>query len=402
MEYLVFFLLVFIFFYSIRKMVNIHAYFFPSFLSFIYIYTFIGSQIFNFSIDIPFSDQLIGNRSIFEAGVSYALSSLFFIVGIIFGKKKYVFGRYILINNNYLPVKKAELKINSNFSLWFSISVVVFSFFTFDLEHILYRDSYAFEIDPVFQNIHKLLFLVGVFLCAFINNKFLKYSMLFLILVYPFSMNSRLLVFGVFLFFSGLYLKNRYIDFFNKILFIFLISISIFSTLGLRSMKFQGLLPNLSNLLSFNFNLNDILESINYVTSFSVFATQYAIDNNIGDFKSFLISINPMFGEFLDTKYLIDNNKINIFAPSPAIALLYNQGVFIICFYYLLCGFIFNKLLMIFRSNPFYSIFFGMFMLFTLLNTQYLLRESVRLLYYCIFLATFLKIFSDFFLKRKV
>lgn len=402
MEYLVFFLLVLIFFYSVNKIVDTHAYFFPSFLCFIYIYTFIGSQIFNFSIDIPFSDQLVGNGNIFEAGVSYALTTVCFIIGIFFGKKKYVFGYYGLRNNNYLPVKKNELKISSKFSLFFSFFLVVFSFFTFDLESILYRDSYAFDVNPALQNLHKLFFLVGVFLCAFINNKFLKYLMFFLILIFPFSMNSRLLVFGVFLFFSGIYLKNKYINFTNKILFIILISISIFSTLGLRGMEFQGLIPNLMNLFSFNFNSNDIIESINYVTSFSVFATQYAIDNNIGDFKSFLISINPMFGIFLDTEYLIDNNKINIFSPAPAISLLYNQGLVVIGFYYLCCGFIFNKLLTVFRSNPLYSIFFGMFLLFTFLNTQYLLRESVRLLYYCIFLAIFLKVFNNTFLKKNI
>lgn len=401
MEYLILLLLLFIFFYSIKKIIKSHSYFFPFFLSLIYIYTFIGSQIFDFSENIPFSEQLVGNSNLIESGISYFLASMFFIIGIFFGEKKYVYGNYS-IKNNLISEKKIELNINSKFAILFSFFLLVFSFLTFDFGKILYRDTYVFEVNETMLNFYRLLFLIGVFLCAFVNNKFLKYLLLFSILAYPFSMNSRLLVLGVLLFFSGSYFKNKFLSIFDKNLFIIMMVLSIVSTLGLRGMEFQGLIPNLFNLFVFNFNSDDIIASINYVTSFSVFATQYAIDNKIGDFKSFVLSINPMFGRFIDTKYLINNTKINIFAPAPAISLLYNQGFYIICLYYLCCGFIFNKILSLFRSNPFYSVFFGIFLLFTFLNTQYLLRESVRLLYYCIFLAGFLKIFKDLFVKRSI
>ncbi len=399
MEYILFFLLLLTFFYSLNNVTRSPSYFFPFFLSFIYVYTFIGSQLFDFAEKIPFSEQLVTNTNLLESGLAYFLASIFFICGIFFSKKKFVYGKYS-IKNNFNQKVQFELNINSAFSFLFASFVLIFSFFTFELDKILYRDTYAFEINEVMLNIHRLLFLIGVFLCAFIDNRFLKYALLFLIIIFPFSMNSRLLILGILLFFSGLYFKNKFLTIFDKLLFIGMIVISIISTLGLRSMEFQGLIPNLINLFKFNFNTEDILSSVNYVTSFSVFAAQYTIDNDIGDFKSFTISINPMFGRFLDTEYMINNTKINMFSPAPAIPLLYNQGLFIMFLYYIFCGFVFNKILVFFRYNSFYSVFFGLFLLFTFLNTQYLLRESVRLLYYSIFFAFLLILLKKILVKK--
>ena len=399
MSFLIFFVCVILFLYSIKMIKTTHSYFFPLFFSFIFIYTFIGSMFFSFAKEIPFENQLIVSTELIDSGLAFVLASIFFIIGIKIGSKKFVFGRGNL-RNKCIPKKNYDLEINSNIAIFFIFVTIVFSLISYDLSEIISRDTYVFEINSTVANIYKILFMISSFLCAFISRAFLRYLFLISLMVIPFSMNSRVLLVGLILFFMGILIKRKTLSFIQKIIFPMILFLSFFTTLSFREMPTQGLIPNLMNLWNFNISHELILKGFNYTTSYSVYLVDYAIVNNIGDLKSFIMSINPLPGKFLNMDTLIESSKVNAYAPAPAIAMIYNQGPILFFIYYFFCGIFFQKILSNYRFHISYSIFLGMFLMFTFLNTQYIIRESARLVYYSIFFSIIISVLNEICRKK--
>ncbi|EQA15388.1 putative membrane protein [Glaesserella parasuis 174] len=372
----------FILCYSLNKLKNKDlVYIFPAFFTFIHIYTYIGTKYFDFAEEIPFYYQIYNDYSFLQSGVLICSAVCFFIVGILFSK------RYPIKWNN----------VNLEFKIPYCISIIIIlfsifiSFLAFDFNELLYRQKYVTnETHRVLVILFKVLSPISSFLCGFIRNKYLKYNFLFLILSVPFSLNSRIISLDLMMFYIGSVLCFKR-GFLYKSIIIFSVIFFSISPLILRGMSEQGFIYNILNLsYIFDISLDVFFRGVNYVTSFSVYEMEYALEQKLSGTDAFLISINPLPSSYLNVQPLYDQAMVNAFSPVPGIVMVYREGIGYHILFYFLCGFLFHWMLKASENHPVYIIFVSFFCGFVFMNSQYILRESVRLLYYCLIISLFM------------
>ena len=373
--------------YSILKIKDNPTLLFSLYFSFIFLYTALGYDFFSYAKKVPFENQLLSISSIEEAGIAFTIAIYCFILGSFFGKKNYTWNRKAT-NHNLSMQKQQEKKLNINnlISMTFILLTVVISVLAFDMKQIFFRNSYIIDSIHTLEILFKIMTPIAFFLCAFVNPKIIRYVFIIILLIIPFSLNSRILSLSILMLFLGLHFKNGSTSLGTKVFFSLILVSSFITATLLRSLPNQGLIPNLSGLLTLNPNFDDLYYSINYVTSYSVFSTQYAIENTIGNINTFLISINPLPSSLINIESFASEAMINTFSPAPSIAILYNQGYIISILYYSISGFIFSKILNNTKKEKIFPILYSVFALFIFLNSQYLLRESTRLIYYIVLL----------------
>lgn len=396
------FIFIFIFIYSAFFMKKNVTYLFPFFFSFIFLYTYLGANYFEYAYDIPFADQMAYKVDFKGVGLAYLITIFGFIFGIELAKRNYVWGHHeknIRVEEDAAHLNLVSINIKNIYIYSAFFLSLVLVFFTFNVEQLIYRYGYAVENINKLLIIYKLILILAVFLVAYIDNKAIRNFCFFILLLVPFSLSSRIFCLCIFVFYFGLYIKNGLnIDFKSKIICLFLLLFSFLTSLGFRSNEIQGLIPNIIALSQIGSYFDVLFKSMNYVTSFSVFASQYAIDNGYSDLKSFYISINPLPSGFLDIDYILSKSMLNAFAPTPAIAMSYNAGPFVCFIYYFICGFVFTFIFKKMNFGLFYSFMVCLFVYFVFSNTQYIVREGARLFYYFII---FYCIYRFYFLFKK-
>lgn len=372
-----------LFFFSLFKVKKDILFFFPLLLTSTYIYTVIGVE-YNFALEIPFKEQLTREGDLINVGWAYFLASLFFYIG---SKCNKYGGGKVVLNNVYL-----------NFNQKFIVTFIFFSglayYLAIDWNYFLYRDTYTIpKISNSLYLAFKLTSPIAAFLLPFINNRALRYSLFIFLWLLPFSANSRTMGLIVFMYLLGLTLTRR-----NNAIKMFLLSLFVVFcmaiALGFRFGESQGLIPNILNIIDRGVIFSGVVDSINYVSSFSVHANSYAIKYHYSDFYSYLISINPLPSGFLDIKHLTLNSKLNQFAPVPGIAMVYNQGMLVLFFTYFILGFIFSFMKKYYFLHNLYYLFIALFIAFCFFNTQYILRESMRFFYYLVLIYSVLTVFN--------
>jgi len=384
MEFIFILVFVLLAVYSSYKLKANIVYSFPLFYIFSFLYTYLGANYFKYAYIVPFHDQIGYEIDFKVVGFAYLLCILGFIFGIKFGEYKYSFGQtyQIVPQNNSI---KINLRINEYVIYTLSLLTIIIGFFAYDFSQLISRSSYIIDRNNQLVIIHKFFLIATSFLVVFIKNRMFRIIIFLLILVVPFSLNSRILSLCIFIFYLGVYVKNGFnLKLKHTLLLIILLISSFLITLEFRSQALQGLIPNIDSLFNFNLDREIFWSSINYVTSYSVFATQYAIDNNYSDIKSFFISINPLPSSFLDIDYVIDNSKINAFSPVPALAMSYNSSPLITIIYYFFSGLIFSHILRNLKTSKLYFLALCIFFLFMFTSSQYMIRECTRLIYYLI------------------
>ena len=380
---------------------------YPLYFSFIYLYSYIGLFCCNgIFVDIPFSEYLLSNN-IVPTGFAIICSSVFFILGSVFAKiflkNKSVIEEYRARNSNEkYDIGGSALMERSNSGIKITYIVVLYfillgvTFLAFDVGQIFYRYGYLVDNVTIFVSLFKILSPIVSFLCGFMKNKLIKYSLFLSLLSIPFGLNTRLMSIDIIMFYFGcLFFGKKSRERFTlieKFFLVILLFISILSSFIFRSFAIQGILPGIFDLFNLLFSNNNgigilLIQAFNYFTSFSIFAIQYSIDYKIGDVNTLNVSLNPLPSVLIPSmEVVVNNSKINQYSPVPAIATLYNQGLIILNFYYFFCGLILQKLEMNLKNKIFSSLFILFLLLFTFLNAQYFLRESARLIQFALFL----------------
>lgn len=396
------FIFILIFIYSACLLKKNVTYLFPFFLSFIFLYTYFGANYFEYAYDIPFADQMAYKIDLKGIGLAYLITIFGFLLGIELSKRNYVWDhskKNIRVDRSLLDFNPISIKIDSKYIYSSFFLSLILVFFAFDFGQLMYRGGYVVENVNKLVIIYKLSVILAVFLVAYIEKKAIRNFCFFILLLVPFSLNSRLLSLCIFIFYFGLYVKDGLkLDLKSKIICLFLLLISFLTSLGFRSNETQGLIPNIISLAQIGSYFDIFFKSFNYVTSYSVFASQYAIDYGYSDLKAFYISINPLPSGFLDIDYIYNTAWLNLYSPTPAIAMSYNAGPLFCFIYYFICGLVFTYIFKKMNFGLFYSFMVCLFVYFVFLNTQYIIREGTRLFYYFI---VFYILYRTYFLIKK-
>lgn len=383
------FIFIFIFIYSSYFLKSNIVYLFPLFYSFIFLYTYFGANYFEYAYDVPFAEQISYKININGVGFAYLITILSFTLGIEIAKRNYSWGKNELgryVQQSAIPnFNEININIRNGYIYAVFFTSIVLSLLAYNVNELIYRNTYVIESINKFVILHNLSLILAVFLIAFIKKSIVRNFCFIILLLVPFSLNSRIFSLCIFIFYFGLYVKNGFrINFRSKIILLLLLVVSFITSLGFRKNMTQGLIPNVLNFFDIYTYFDIFIQSFNYVTSFSVFASQYAIDYGYSDLKAFYISVNPLPSAFLDIDYIYNNSWINTYAPAPAIAMSYNAGPFYCFSYYFICGFIFTYIIKKIKFGLIYSLMVCLFIYFIFLNSQYIIREGTRLLFYFI------------------
>lgn len=361
--------------YGVRKNIS---YIFTLYFSSIYIYTYIGSVYFRFADQIPFEGQLVSSYSFENSGAMILSAIIFFNFGIFFSNK---FNSRKINNINNIVIEN----INNTYIIAFTILTLFIGFMAYDFQQLMYRTSYV----PVGTNdalaiAFKVLSPAAAVLCAFLRKTFIKYLFILLLCLIPFALGSRAIVLTLGMFYLGLLIQGKKINFLTQVMLIGLIVIGFFSSYYLRGFNSQGLSVNFYNTLQIFSDTTQIIEAFNYISSYSIFAMEYSIAENLSSTKSFWLSVNPLPSSFLDLSSLYIDAKINEFSPVPGMVMVYREGLLIHSIFYYIMGYYFNKIFITTKNHASYGLFISLFVGILFMNSQYMLRESVRLFYYCL------------------
>lgn len=368
--------------------------FLPIFYSFIVLYTVVGTYVYSFAVEAPFNLYYeISNEDITKTYYVFIIASVSFYIGSSLCKYK----KQVFINGR-------SLEINNQKTLIISIlGVYLVYVIGYGLEPLIYRSGY---IDKQTERNLVVLILFNVIspivttLIPFIRSKWLKYMVYIFCLLIIFSSSSRMVIIVPFLYMIGTFLKGKNIGIgvfifnFSLIIFLFIFILQI------RYYSHHGLIPNFNSLFTKGIDVTYLYLGINYIFSFSIFASAFVLKSFAHDHTAFFISLNPLPSSFLDIEYMLDAHRMKPTAPMPAIAILSLYGYGALCSFYFFTGFMFSLMLKKMQNKSFlYYVVVGLFLFFSLLSVQYNLRGLVRLFYYSICIYIFYNVFKKVRIK---
>ncbi|WP_415775093.1 hypothetical protein ACMYQ1_14875 [Shewanella oncorhynchi] len=355
------------------------------------IYTIIGTELFTFAKNVPFDfyDDIKGN-DYFYVYLYYLLASFSFYIGIYAVKK--------------FKVSSISINLNVNTKILIKDSYIYFCYFLtllllhlgHGVEHLYFRYGYTLNGagNTTFRILYTIFLPFTSLLLPFVKNKWLRLFLTAFLYILVQGTSSRNLVIIPSCYLLGSLIRDSRIIFTKSIVLLFLIGFSVTLAMQYRYNDYQGVWPNIVFFINYGIDTKFMTLAINYLSSYSIFATAVTLDVHSFDFKSMLLSINPMPSNFIDIEYMIDSQKLNINSPFPAIAILALGGWPLVLSYYFFSGVIwtyFGDYLA--RGSKVLSIFVVMlFVLFTVLSLQYNLRGVTRFTYYLIALCVLLKL----------
>ncbi|MEL0625096.1 hypothetical protein V6238_18725, partial [Marinomonas arenicola] len=97
-----------------------------------------------------------------------------------------------------------------------------------------------------------------------------------------------------------------------------------------RNFITQGVFPNIFHFYREGIDFTYIWLALNYLSSYSLFATSLTLQDHIFDLSSFMIAINPLPSSYVDIDYIVETQKLNKNSPYPAISMLAFSGPYVV------------------------------------------------------------------------
>ncbi|MCF9240944.1 hypothetical protein J7973_22420, partial [Vibrio parahaemolyticus] len=238
-----------------------------------------------------------------------------------------------------------------------------------------------------FRIIYSSLLPVSLMLLPFLKNKALRMTLFIALFFLVFGTSSRNIILIPVSYCFGVLIRDNKIGFLRGGGTVASVVILSAAALQYRFNQFQGVIPNAIEFFTNGINMDFVFLAINYLSSFSFFASALTVQNFPLDMPAFYSSINPLPSSFIDVEHMIAVQKLNQNAPFPAIGTLAQGGVFFVSIYYFLLGFCWSKFAgdLIKRSKIIAFFVYVFFLLFMVLSIQYNLRSVTRYIYYILF-----------------
>ncbi|MEZ8229353.1 hypothetical protein AB4582_19925 [Vibrio splendidus] len=388
--------LLFIFYFTqIKKSLFISL---PTYYHFVCVYTILGTKYADFAKDVPFSFyDFLYPESIDLMVYFFILASLSFYLGIIITKNY----RTRSLGLDFSSIRNVFFKIRNIHIILIYLLVVLFLHVGHGFSHIYYRQGYLIGDggNSYFRIMYTMMLPFSMMILPFLKGKNLRVVLLFIVFTLVFGTSSRnVIVIPVFYSFGMLVRDNKI----SKIsILLTTLSVIVFSSTSIqyRFNEFQGMIPNVVYFFSNGIDFKFVALSINYLTSFSFFASALTLQDFTIDYAAFYTSINPLPSSMLNVEHMISNQKLNQNAPFTAIGILSQGGIITLVLYFFITGYCWSKFAgnLIRKSKIIAPFVYVIFFLFTLLSIQYNLRSVTRYVYYMLVLAVMFSSFKAVF-----
>ena len=350
------------------------------------LYTLISCYIFNFGRLMPFSlFRPIDDEFVLKMFTTILLLIFTYGLGIIVTLLIMGRGKKISVQKMYLPTLRVQ-----NLNIYLFILVFWAMIFMAYGSDFLSRDGYFIATgNSLIRRLILPLVIISCFIMITNTSLIAKFTFVIFTDILLLAISSRIcllfisicLIISFFMSRSGY--KKSFIVFFSSILIVDLLYL-----MPLRYADQQGLFWIIDNISSTKVNLDLIIFLINYLTSFSFFATVETLSQT--DVSNLYIgkSINPLPGSYIDLSEMIVRQKFNEYSPFSAIGTL-SYNTVTACLIFMVFSICTNTLLFLSSNrSSFLTIFISIFLMCLCLQAfQYNLRGTIRLYYYLIFIV---------------
>lgn len=392
MEVITFSILCIFFLVGINRLKYSLFYLLPVIYLAVSIYTYIGTEYFDFAKNVPFHfyDNLSGT-SYQNIYLYYLLASFAFMLGLITCKNADLL---ILFRNDKPNVISSKVKVKYVVTLY--VITVIFMHIGHGVGHLYFREGYTLGDSGIasFRVLYTMLLPLTCLLVPFVKFRFNRYLLMLILFILVQGTSSRNLVLLPVCYYIGIFLRDQKISMYKGGISLVLIILSVNIAIQYRDNQFQGVFPNLIYFFQYGLDYRITELAINYLTSFSVYASSITLNEHQFNLNSLLASINPLPSKFIDIAAMVESQKLNQYAPFPAIGFLSLGGPSFVFFYYFISATIWSTsgLFIASRSKVLAITVLVLFIMFCFLSLQYNLRSVTRLLYYIIIISVFLKL----------
>jgi|GEM_PF-6855218 len=360
----------------------------PMYYSTVCLYTWLGVGLYGFAKVIPFNFFAeISLADLSQTLACLSAASWAFATSVLFTEKKRSQCNATTTNDgtasNVLVKLAAKRKLIS-----YVIATILLLHIAVGGDHIYQRQGYLVgEGGSATARILLALVVPFVsFILAFGRNRLLNWFLLSVLFCWIAALSSRSLALIPFFFLIGAIFNAHRLPVFQTPILVVFILIGLALPLSARNNEVQGLIPNLTFLLSGEFSVDFIIDAINYATSYSVGVTALSIRSPV-EWNQILASISPIPSALLNIE-LLETLKLNRHAPMSAAGVLFSSNIFTALLYYFMTGIFWAVALRIAngKSGFIKLAITSLFLIFTLFSLQYGLRAITRLTYYSVFL----------------
>lgn len=269
---------------------------------------------------------------------------------------------------------------------------------------IFYREEYIPK--DQFKAVIMLIKVSSLILCLFLGllHKFkpsISNLYFFILIILTLGTGSRIAF--IFIMLYALLIHNfRRKSLINNLRFIANIVLGLFFfayLIQLRGLDSHGLIPYFGYVFeSFDEILEYFMFNLYYVLIFGVFVSVRTVKDNVVDWDSILISINPLPGSMVGWYDYYHLLRVNIFTPFSSNGEVFTMGIMFTIIFYLIIGVIFGflekhfrKLLIEGKKFP-ALILLLLIVLHILYGFEYNLRSTIRYIYYALFALMMFKL----------
>jgi hypothetical protein len=359
----------------------------PFFYFFIVLYTTIGITVFDYAKEVPFHlNDMVENQSIQIAISNIIFAAFSFLMGALLIKNNAEDRSIGFINTVHYKL----IKIKSFWILFIYFIVIILLHIGYSPSLIYYKEGYTIGNNgsAMFRILYTLLLPFSMILLPLLNNKLIRWFLLIILILLVLGTSSRQIILIPLFYFIGNVFRVKKVSVIGVILAVSSIVFLLNAMINLRDYEIQGAIPNILHLVNGEIDFSLIFYAINYLFSYSIFASAYTIQEFIFDSRSFYYAITPLTLSYIDVNYMVETQKLNQYSPFPAISFLSLGGMNYIFIYFFITGLIWSFVLKYFFNTNIliYFLIIVLLIIFTFLSTQYNLRGITRLTYYILFI----------------
>jgi len=367
----------------------------PAYYHFVCVYTILGTKYADFAKDVPFSFyDLLHPESIDLMTHYFMLASFFFYLGIIVTKNC----RLRRVGLDFSNIRNMFFRIKKTHIILIYLFVILCLHVGHGFSHIYYRQGYLIGDggNSYFRIIYTMMLPFSMMILPFLKGQLMRAMLFCVIFALVFGTSSRNIIIIPVFYAFGMLIRDNKISIIGQLLTA--LSVITFSATSIqyRFNDLQGLIPNILYFFSNGIELKFIILAINYLTSFSFFASALTVQDFTIDYAGFYTSINPLPSSMLNVEHMISSQKLNKNAPFTAIGILSQGGAIIVMLYFFVTGYCWSKFAgnLIRNSKLFAPFIYVIFFLFMLLSIQYNLRSVTRYVYYMLFFSVMFMAFK--------
>ncbi|WP_441002130.1 hypothetical protein [Pseudocolwellia agarivorans] len=394
MQIITFAMLCVLLLFTLNKLKKSLFYLMPFIYLSVSIYTFVGTEYLNFATNVPFHFfESLSDTEYQNIYFYYLFASFSFILGIMSCKNA-----DILISFKKEKVTKFTPKVQTKYILALYVITILFVHMGNGIENLYYREGYESDGSGItaFRILYTMTLPLTCLLLPFLRFKLARYLLISILFIIVQGTCSRNLVLLPACYYIGVFLRDQKISIPKGIITLILIVFSVNIAMQYRDNQIQGVIPNIIFYYKYGLDYTITEYAINYLSSFSVYASALTIHEHQFNFSSFIASVNPLPSRYIDIDGMIESQRLNKYAPFPAIGMLALGGPLVVFTYYYLAAVIWSLFgsFVASKSKVLSVATLMLFILFCFLSLQYNLRSVTRLLYYLILIAIILKLIS--------